>query len=333
MAGSRMWRQMPAPPHYLHVRRSSATDACVRCYQTNRRLQQTGHDAVLTGPMDVDVIEIALVMQPELVQANRELTRTVKNLQSKIQRRDEKVQALMKKRRQVKRAHIRELHSQHVKHFKDKGVIRLSVVDTLVDLHVHCGTPMRRCVQALILAGQPADIEWADKITSHMTVARGLIQRGLVHKLALAGQIAGIECLGVGQDGTTTSDLRSVLGLRIDWLANIIDEEEDRSEDDGRRSAFAGLVEMRRGKTAKALLAALVLFTTEMRSFQELLGVPTHLQTYMYNWRECGLDNEITNHTFVTELNLTRKEEVAAHAGKVSLTVSVTVRGCINNGV
>ena len=106
--------------------------------------------------------------------------------------------------------------------------------------------------------------------------------------------------------------------LRVNWLAPVPDAEEEKTEDNGRRSEFGGLLGMERGKTAAKLVEALQEFTDELRSYQVVLAIPEERRTYMYNWREAGLDNENTNRAFVRLLNGARRAEVAKKAAEVS---------------
>jgi hypothetical protein len=63
---------------------------------------------------------------------------------------------------------------------------------------------MSQCARAVILGGEAVGIEWEDTVASHMTVAHGLIKRSLLHKLALAEELAGIEWVALGADSTTS---------------------------------------------------------------------------------------------------------------------------------
>jgi hypothetical protein len=85
--------------------------------------------------------------------------------------------------------------------FKVKGKIRPEVVDKMVDLHVFCGS---QCARAVILGGEAAGIEWEDTVASHMTVARGLIKRSLLHEMALVEELAGMEWVALSADSTTS---------------------------------------------------------------------------------------------------------------------------------
>jgi hypothetical protein len=85
-----------------------------------------------------------------------------------------------------------------------KGKIRPDVVDKIVDLHVSCGTPMSHCARALMLGGEATGIEWEDSVASQINLVRGLIKRCLLHKLALARELAGIEWVTAGVDSTTS---------------------------------------------------------------------------------------------------------------------------------
>jgi hypothetical protein len=316
-SNNRLWRPMPDVP-YLKVTRPTANMTCVKCWATHERRKQFGGKPKVPGLAGIDALDFTFEMQPELVVKNRELTKETKQLRGQLGRRDKRLQGVQVGIRKLRREHKRAMDVQRVKTFKEKGIVRLSVLDTLVDLHVHCSTPMRRCAQAVILSGKPAGIEWKDTVSSQAATMRALIQRRVLAKLILAEKVAGIECLEVDSDGTTTYDLRSVLGLRVNWLECLNDECEAGTEDDGHRSEFGGLLEMRRGKTADALVAALQLFTDELRTYQAVLNIPEDQQTYMYNWREAGLDNEVTNLSFVKKLNVVRRTEVATKAAQVS---------------